>query len=45
MAQFEGKLQKALERVKLLLEAEKRPQLATEVQHSYFHWFKHIFFI
>eukprot|EP00437_Effrenium_voratum_P016221 CAMPEP_0181445170 /NCGR_PEP_ID=MMETSP1110-20121109/25449_1 /TAXON_ID=174948 /ORGANISM="Symbiodinium sp., Strain CCMP421" /LENGTH=931 /DNA_ID=CAMNT_0023569205 /DNA_START=73 /DNA_END=2868 /DNA_ORIENTATION=+ len=35
MAQFEGKLQKALERVKLLLEAEKRPQLATEVQHSY----------
>ncbi|CAJ1443341.1 unnamed protein product, partial [Effrenium voratum] len=35
MANFEGKLQKAMERVKLLLEAEKSPQLPVNVHHTY----------
>mmetsp|Transcript_126991 Transcript_126991/g.179207 ORF Transcript_126991/g.179207 Transcript_126991/m.179207 type:complete len:1000 (+) Transcript_126991:70-3069(+) len=35
MKQFELKLKKAIERVKLVLEAEKKPQLPVDVHHSY----------
>lgn len=35
MRQFELKLKKAIERVKLVLEAEKKPQLPVDVHHSY----------